>query len=1402
MLEQYRQSISHAPACRRVGPACVLFLLVAALAVALTPASLSAEIRRLNLKREYPVVYAENRIWIGMPDGLLQYNPGDDTYKRFTMPVEGRVSEVRDLYYRDEWLWCALDQGLAALHIRLNEWLYFDVSSGLPSSTVNGLDFHEDYVWVATDSGAARYDLFTEEWEKYDYSLGVPDESVSDVVAAGDKIWLITEHLFSEYDPRFEKWRHYAVGDDTTVTLGRGFPLGDEVWLVTDRGLTRFSTSLQTQRSFAGEYLMPENLLEVIVEDNSIWVITRLGLFQYDQASGVWREFAGNPYLETYDIAGGSISRTEVWVLTGRSVLVWDRGEKSWEVLDYASGLSTTAFASVYAMGGLALLLNPDGIDYRAGEGDLWRKYAIEIRAGPPGISGRNILRNLFDNEEGGYIPVGEYRWLWEGTSMTFIYGYEQRYDSQGRGLGAETRSGERLDIKSQFALGESRLVAGFYNNVDYTENMYGVRYRSRADDFLRELNWGDFRRESADLPFAETASIFGGNFWLQAGSKTPRFKRSYLTVKGESGERRSQKTYEHLTGATTQSAVYFRDTDYVRNQFYTIPGISSLASARTIEIFIDDLVSANNTPNTIEGAEIAGIVGDYDLLRAPEGYYLYDKAEAVRFMQFINPAWTIVARVTVGGELREEVLQYGEAISSARKNFYYLNAREIIAYSFGLKIWDASGLEVPLSSFGIDADGDGVVDSEYMDYENGILFFPDPEPFPPPVYDPDNPQSFYALYATFNTKLEIVQLEHRNLVRGTELLLLDGIEAKSGSDYVLDYTNGTLVFVREGIVSVDTRIEIVYEYHVTEDNTQIRSALVNVSPSDNYYVHADWVQFTPAINGGVAADEPSDLLTLHGEVRDEMGGFDLRVIPAVAYQATGNRLSGGSIEGLLSSSRMRFQTRYDAYTEDYSNLFRPQFVLGDVKSNMDFFLTVDARQDLRLTGSFKDVKGFGDDRETETADRAGLLGFLLHRENWPGWEFQYQTFRTRALSDTIDRYFFQNRIDYRVPQSLSERILLQDLRLEFFLRTGRQSGEKKMESTEQEFRNGFVRINADVSDHFQTSLFYRRNDLNDAGPSVAASPMTRAERMLFTLSHEDWRLLQTNIRIENTLDQGFHRNSDLRDAWLSQYSQVSLRLSPGVAWHVLLPLYFEFGVNQTVRGWGVTRENAGGWLWRAFGFDTRNLEESYLFRNYYVRNEFRPNPRVLINSLIEWSDRETALGLSEMGAGYWRWSETADLKVGYNTRLILRYNLHSEDLGYARTVRYHEPSARIEYRLTPDLQNTLYGRYRRTDSEDANIRDITDAGEVRYDLIWRKQNLLKMRRIEVRQTFSGNHSRTEGYNVRRVYDIASSTGIDLYPIYSMIIRLQVNLSRHLDRLLPVNDYSGVALDLRTAFHF
>ena len=188
---------------------------------------------------------------------------------------------------------------------------------------------------------------------------------------------------------------------------------------------------------------------------------------------------------------------------------------------------------------------------------------------------------------------------------------------------------------------------------------------------------------------------------------------------------------------------------------------------------------------------------------------------------------------------------------------------------------------------------------------------------------------------------------------------------------------------------------------------------------------------------------------------------------------------------------------------------------------------------------------------------------------------------------------------------------------------------------------------------------------------------MTRAERMLLTLTHEEWRLLQTNVRVENTLDQGFHRNSPLRDASLNQFSQLSFRFSPGAAWAGLSPLFFEFGLNQTLRGWATGPGSAGGWLWRMFGFDTAELDDSNLIRNSYLRNEYRPGPDLFVTNLFEWNSREAELGASGVGAGYWRWSARGDVTLGALVTHVfiheLAHHLGWSDEDIARIDRWWE---------------------------------------------------------------------------------------------------------------------------------
>ena len=1027
---------------RALRPVLILLLLL--------PSVLPAANARLNLSREFPVVEAENRIWIGTADGLFQYNPDDDSFRRFPLPIEGRSPRIEQLRYADEWLWCVLDQGLAALHVRLNEWLFFDAANGLPADAVNGLDFQDSQVWIATGKGIARFDMLIEEWEVFEESQG----GVEDILVEDEDVWSIAENGFAEYSPRFEKWRRFEVEGDAAVRLSRAFFLEEELWLLSESGLIRFDTELRTQRRFFMPFLQEENLLELQVEDGDVWAITRLGIYFYDREAEAWREFEGNSYLQGVTLVDACVDRSEIWVLTERNLLVWDRSGKEWEILDYASGLSASGAEAVFANGGMVFLFGPRGFDYRLSADESWRRHAVESRTG--GRRSRHILENLFDDEEGGSISLGKSEWGWEGSHISLLRDYEGRFG--GREGDSESASGTRLDVKSRLTLGEARGVSGFYNDVDYGEVMYGMRYRSREGDILREANWGDFRRETADTPFGETVSLFGGNVWLQSGPKTVRFKRSLVTLKGFSGERYSQKTFEFFPGTAGRS---------------------------------------------------------------------------------------------------------------------------------------------------------------------------------------------------------LIQLRQQNLVRGTEIIELDGVRADGGNDYVLDYTSGTLVFVREGLVNADTRVEIEYEYYIDEMNDRAHGAMINFSPHDDLSVQGDWVRLSRdnAVDG--ESEAATDLFSVHGEARRRLGGYDLKIVPGVAYQPKSDGTAATHLEGLVSSSKIRLRTRYEGYSPDYANLYRPQSVLGDVESRFELHTSADLSEEIRLSGEWRNVRGFAREGGPSPTDRYGNLTFVLHKPDWPSWQLSYQDFQTERSSGRREKQFLQNRWEYQLPTFLSRKLLLQGVNGEAFLRFGRQTDSGAGQFGEEEFRQGYVRLRTDVGDRFRGNLFYRRSD-RDAVVR-GKSPISRSERMLFYLSHEKWRLAQANMRLENSLDQDFQQSSAEEDARLDQFSQFDLRLSPGHLWDRLSSLHFEFNFNQSLFSRGATGKEMGRWVWQPFLRDTRRLQDAQVVRNFFVRNEFRPGSRWHLFSLVEWNVLENEAGADFLKTSSWRWSEKLDAKLGFKTRLNFQYREYSQ---------------------------------------------------------------------------------------------------------------------------------------------
>jgi hypothetical protein len=101
----------------------------------------------------------------------------------------------------------------------------------------------------------------------------------------------------------------------------------------------------------------------------------------------------------------------------------------------------------------------------------------------------------------------------------------------------------------------------------------------------------------------------------------------------------------------------------------------------------------------------------------------------------------------------------------------------------------------------------------------------------------------------------------------------------------------------------------------------------LNFSPSDNFYVQADWLNVNRSVTQ--ATDSSSNLVSLHSELRKNFGKrVDTRLVSGIAYQADSNKLSGAYLEGLLSTSKFRIQSMYTRYDESYSNLYEPQSMI------------------------------------------------------------------------------------------------------------------------------------------------------------------------------------------------------------------------------------------------------------------------------------------------------------------------------------------------------------------------------------------------------------------------------------------------------------------------------------------
>jgi hypothetical protein len=162
--------------------------------------------------------------------------------------------------------------------------------------------------------------------------------------------------------------------------------------------------------------------------------------------------------------------------------------------------------------------------------------------------------------------------------------------------------------------------------------------------------------------------------------------------------------------------------------------------------------------------------------------------------------------------------------------NMYSLGAMGIDRRNFVLKMMDTNNSEFDpdtkepyIVKYGIATERPGGgydINSNYIDYDSGILHFPDSLPFDydgnrsvegEDAYEPETIHKMY-IYVEFEA-VRSVYILRPNIIPGSEEVRINGHLLIRDQDYIIDYDSGYLEFITELINEPDAQIEITYEY-------------------------------------------------------------------------------------------------------------------------------------------------------------------------------------------------------------------------------------------------------------------------------------------------------------------------------------------------------------------------------------------------------------------------------------------------------------------------------------------------------------------------------------------------------------------------------------------------------------
>ncbi len=1327
-------------------------------------------------KYKFPAIEAENSLWVGTPGGLFQYHYTEDSWSIYGKHNALPDNSIRILKYDDEFLWVATENGLAYGDIKLNKWTTYSNENGLPGNMINAIAFQEDYVWIATDRGTARFDKLIQELEIFTPNDGLPDSVVYDIEVNGDIVYFATANGLAEYDVNFEKWRYYGVKDGiVSDTLRFLYQTTDYLWIFTERGPCRFSKKLHSTLSFPDPRLHYDQIQDMLIDNEKFWLATTQGVLIYDPGNNMWREFQEQINLPDPSVQAMLLAQNKRWFLTSKGVAVLDEEKNLWQRYDQTHGLTGEVYQEIALFMGRVFLVKNNVIDYYKPVETRWFTYQLpDIRK----LGQSSGLKASLDREKGSYIQLSDkIKLSMSGTRFSYKHQIQQQFSLNARSSYTQTTSANRGDIKAQLSLPKGRTINAFYNNADFDQVLYGTRYKGKDDDLIQEINWGDVRYEQGKNQLISSIGLFGSSVRFEAGRKTERYKRSLVSFKGWSGEKTSGTETEFFTGNLKTGQTSLLDADYIKNRYFFIDSIIVENPGTEIHetIYIDDGDPYSNDQNTLTSRVIGGINGDWDIRTPVLDYTFQPEKGTVVFTRPVPEKATIVIEYRTPAGHFTAVLQKPAQTGHLLVNRYFVGGMEIIPHTLEMKIKDDNGTTYKLNRFGLDSNQDGTIDPQWIDYKNGILTFPSARPFPDSVYNRQNPVSFYRMEFDFRSEISILNLSYNHLIRGSETVTIDGEVLMRGQDYVLDYTSGSLLIIKEGILAEDSEIQVRYEYYRNTDE-KVHMGGVGLGLSDNALVELGYFSFDKSNGSRIIRYSGYHVF---GEFKWRLKKLDFKLTPEFARSDQGNSIH---IRNDISSSKMRLFGAYEKYDKDFVSLVTKKFQLGDLRERLSAGGTFYPFNFIDLTSQWQKQTALDSLTQKELVEENLTGKVLFSKSLFPAISISGFKRDLHAQEFVSRKNTLKGDFEYQVPARYLKNMAVRSLRLYGVWRKSWEDKKGRRPSVNQDwgkriYDTRYMRLDFSPADRIQLNTFIRDKSVQSGEAPGDHALLRRRQKIFFDGTVDRINGLNINVRYQGQVLQQ-HPSAVSATHTLSLYRnlQSNLRIFPGKWWRTLAPVTFELNYQPT--WWGYLK-NVQQEL-SVFEKYARTRSRQYLQSMdqndlYQLRGEWRPASWFLYYSGFDIYRLKNSQNASTRETHITRLNQKIEIRPSRNSLITVQYFRNDEDqIGYSHTTR-DNPMIWFENRWTEKLQTKINFMYWQETEKIGRLVEKKKNFSPLFGFTYRVPKGKSGRALaEIRDDLSFSYyENIKPYGEIRNSTISNAFSVDYYPLSVFIIRVR-----------------------------